>query len=68
MPDELRPQLPHRDRMIKNETYNQTIKEINKYFSDWAVSLLKTVDIKTMPGRGKYEKIAKQLEKELTPS
>jgi hypothetical protein len=68
VPDELRPQLPHRDRMIKNETYHQTIKEINSYFSDWAVSLLKTVDIKVMPGWGKYEKIAKQLEKELMPS
>ncbi len=63
-PDELRPQLPHRDRLIKNDTYHQTIKEINKFFSDWAESQLKTVEIKTMPGRGKYEKIAKQLEKE----
>ena len=65
VPDELRPQLPHRDRLIKNDTYHQTIKEINKFFSDWAESLFKTVDIKKMPGWGKYEKIAKQLEKEL---
>lgn len=65
VPEELRPQLPHRDRLIKNDTYDQTTKEINKFFSDWAETQLKTVDIKTMPGRGKHEKIAKQLEKEL---
>ncbi len=68
VPDELRPQLPHRDRLIKNDTYHQTIKEINNFFDDWAESQLKTVDIKAMPGRGRYEKIAKQLEKELARS
>ncbi len=67
VPDELRPQLPHRDRLIQNDTYHQAIKEINDYFSDWAVSQLGTVEIKDMPGRGKYDKIAGQLEKELTP-
>jgi len=68
VPNELRPQLPHRDRLIKNDTYHQTIKEINKFFGDWAESQLKPVDIKNMPGRGKYDKIAKQLEKELARS
>ena len=67
VPAELRPQLPHRDRLIQNDTYHQAIKEINDYFSDWAVSQLRTVEIKDMPGRGKYDKIAGQLEKELTP-
>lgn len=67
VPGELRPQLPHRDRLIKNETYERVIKEINDYFDDWAVTKLSSVDIKVMPGRGKYEKIANQLEKEFTP-
>jgi hypothetical protein len=67
VPGELRPQLPHRDRLIKNETYERVIKEINDYFDDWAVTKLSSIDIKVMPGRGKYEKIANQLEKEFTP-
>jgi len=65
VPGELRPQLPHRDRLIKNETYHKTIKEINDFFDDWAADILSQVDIKKMPGLGKYEKIAAQLEKEV---
>ncbi len=67
VPGELRPQLPHRDRLIKNETYQRVIKEINDYFDDWAALQLSSIDIKVMPGRGKYEKIANQLEKEYAP-
>ena len=65
VPGELRPQLPHRDRLIQNEVYHKTIKEINDFFDDWAANILSQVDIKKMPGRGKYEKIAAQLEKEV---
>ena len=65
VPGELRPQLPHRDRLIQNEVYHKTIKEINDFFDNWAANILSQVDIKKMPGRGKYEKIAVQLEKEV---
>ncbi len=34
VPGELRPQLPHRDRLIKNKTYHKAIKEINDFFND----------------------------------
>jgi len=65
VPGELRPQLPHRDRLIKNETYHKVIKEINDFFNEWAGNILSPIEIKKMPGLGKYEKIAAQLEKEV---
>jgi hypothetical protein len=65
VPGELRPQLPHRDRLIQNAVYHKTIKEINDFFDNWATEILSKVDIKKMPGLGKYEKIAAQLEKEV---
>ena len=63
VPGELRPQLPHRDRLIKNEVYDQVLSEIREYFNTWALNQLKDVDIKNMPLNGNYEKIAKQLDK-----
>ncbi len=65
VPGELRPQLPHRDRLIQNEVYHKTIREINDFFDDWTSGILSQVDIKKMPGLGKYEKIAASLKKEV---
>ena len=65
VPGELRPQLPHRDKLIQNEAFHKTIKEINDYFDDWASAILSQVDIKKMPGLGKYDKIAALLENEV---
>jgi hypothetical protein len=65
VPGELRPQLPHRDKLIQNETYHKVIKEINDFFDEWAEGILSPIDIKKMPGLGKYEKIAALLEKEV---
>jgi len=65
VPGELRPQLPHRDKLIQNEAYHKTIKEIKEFFDDWAGNILSPIEIKKMPGLGKYEKIAAQLEKEV---
>jgi len=66
VPGDLRPQLPHRDRLIKNNTYHSVIKEINDFFNDWALSLFENVDIKELPGKGKFDKVAASLEKTLS--
>jgi hypothetical protein len=65
VPGELRPQLPHRDRLIRNEVYDQVIAEISEFFDAWALDQLKDVDIKNLPLNGNYEKIAVQLEKDV---
>jgi hypothetical protein len=65
VPGELRPQLPHRDRLIKNQVYDQVLSEIRDYFNAWTLDQLKGVDIKKLPLGGKYEKIAAQLEKDV---
>ena len=65
VPGELRPQLPHRDRLIRNEAYDQVIDEIREFFDAWALDQLKDVDINDLPLNGNYEKIAKQLEKDV---
>ena len=66
VPGELRPQLPHRGRLIKNNAYHEVIKEINDFFNDWALSLLENVDIKALPGKGEFDKVAASLEKTLS--
>jgi len=65
VPGELRPQLPHRDRLIRNVVYDQVIAEIREFFDTWALEQLKDVDIKNLPLNGNYEKIAVQLEKDV---
>jgi len=65
VPGELRPQLPHRDKLIQNETYHKVIKEINDFFDGWAADILSPINNKKMPGLGKYDKIAALLEKEV---
>jgi hypothetical protein len=65
VPGELRPQLPHRDRLIRNEVYDQVIDEIREYFNDWALDQLRGVNIKKLPLGGKYEKIATKLENDV---
>ena len=65
VPGELRPQLPHRDRLIRNVVYDQVIAEISEFFDDWALDQLKDVDINNLPLNGNYEKIAVQLEKDV---
>ena len=65
VPGELRPQLPHRDRLIRNKVYDQVLSEIRDFFDTWALEQLKDVDIKNMPLDGDYSRIAKQLEKDV---
>jgi hypothetical protein len=64
VPGELRPQLPHRKRLIKNGAYKEVLEEIRDFVDRWAESELSGFSCVDFPERGDPEGLAAFLKEE----
>ena len=61
VPGELRPQLPHRKRLIKNGAYKEVLEEIRDFVDQWAESELSGFRCEDLPERGGHDGLAAYL-------
>ena len=64
VPSELRPQLPHRKRLIKNGAYKEVLEEIRDFVDRWAASELTGFSCVDFPERGDHDSLAAFLKEE----
>ncbi len=64
VPGELRPQLPHRKRLIKNGAYKEVLEEIRDFVDQWAESALSEYGCEDLPKRGGPDGLAAFLNEE----